>query len=172
MAISYTSREQIEVHRFPWPVTIFVPLLAVFLQAFVPVKLHFFSVFDLPLLITIFFAVARRNPIAGLITGALIGLAQDSLTHHPLGVYGIAKTVVGFGASSLGVKIDVENPGTRILVTFAFYIVHQVIYFSVARGMVQQNLQWQWGHIVAAGLANALLVVAVFSGLDRFKLRS
>src|SRR5271165_6180562 len=67
--ITYTSGEQIEVYRFSIPVTIGVPLAALFLQAFVPRRLPFFSIFDLPLLVTIFFAMARRNPISGLFTG-------------------------------------------------------------------------------------------------------
>jgi hypothetical protein len=95
MAVSYTSREQIEVYRFNWPVAIAAPLLAIFLQAFLPLRLPFFSIFDLPLLVVIFFAMARRSQVAGLMTGAIIGILQDSLTHHPLGVDGIAKTVVG-----------------------------------------------------------------------------
>jgi len=72
--ITYTSNEQVEVYRFSLPVAILVPLLAVFLQAFVPLRFHFFSIFDLPLLVVIFFAVARRSPVAGLLTGAAIGL--------------------------------------------------------------------------------------------------
>ena len=95
MNVTYTSREQIEVYRFPWPVAIGVPLAAIILQAFLPVRIHFFSAFDLPLLVTIYFAVARRNPITGLLTGSAIGLVQDALTHQPLGVYGISKTVIG-----------------------------------------------------------------------------
>jgi rod shape-determining protein MreD len=102
--ITYTSGEQIEVYRFSMPVTIGVPVLALFLQAYVPRRLPFFSIFDLPLLVTIFFAMARRNPISGLFTGAAIGLAQDMLGAYPIGIYGIAKTVVGYGASSLGAK--------------------------------------------------------------------
>ena len=102
MQITYTSGEQVEVYRFSLPVTVGVPLLALFLQAFIPRRFPFFSYFDLPLLVTIFFAMARRNPISGLLTGAVIGLVQDSIGGHPIGLYGIAKTVVGFGASSLG----------------------------------------------------------------------
>ena len=101
MPITYTSQEQVEVYRFSAPAAILIPLAALFLQAFLPLRLHFFSIFDLPLLVVIFFAVARRSQVSGLLTGAVIGLLQDSLTHHPIGVYGIAKTVVGFGASSL-----------------------------------------------------------------------
>jgi len=87
-------------------------------------------------------------------------------------VYGIAKTVVGFGASSLGVKLDVENAGARLLVTIGFYVVHEIVYFMVARGMVGLTLQWSWPHELWSALANALLGVLLFAVLDRFKKRT
>ena len=168
--ITYTSGEQVEVYRFSIPVTVGVPLLALFLQAFVPLRFPRFAVyFDLPLLVTIFFAMARRNPISGLLTGSVIGLAQDMLGHNPIGIYGIAKTVVGYGASSLGVKLDVENAGARLLVTLGFYLVHSAVYFTVARGMVNMNQNWVWWHGILAGLANAVLGVMLFFLLDKFK---
>ncbi|MCU1296613.1 MAG: hypothetical protein JWO91_891 [Acidobacteriaceae bacterium] len=172
MPITYTSNEQIEVYRFSVPVTIGVPLLALFLQAFIPLRFPFFGMFDLPLLVVIFFAVARRNPVAGLLTGAVIGLVQDSLAGQPLGLYGIAKTVVGYGASSLGVKLDVENAGSRFLVTIFFYVVHEIVYFSVARGLVRLNLHWSWPHELWSALANAIVAVLLFTVLDRFKQRT
>jgi len=171
--ITYTSNEQVEVYRFNVPTAILIPLVAVFLQAFVPLKLHFFSIFDLPLLVVIFFAVARRSQVSGMLTGAAIGLLQDALTPSlPIGVYGIANTVVGYGASSLGVKIDVENAGSRLLVTLFFYVVHEIVYFTVARGMVGLTLHWSWPHELGSALANAILAVALFALLDRFKQRT
>jgi rod shape-determining protein MreD len=170
--LTYTSGEQVEVYRFGLPVSIGVPVAAIFLQAFLPLRFHWFTTFDLPLLITIFFAVARRNPISGLLTGAVIGILQDSLTRQPIGLYGIAKTFVGYGASSLGAKLDVENVGARFLVTLVFYIVHEVVYFAVARGLVGQTLEWSWMHELSSALANALLAVALFAALDRFKQRT
>lgn len=173
MPITYTSGEQVEVYRFSIPVTIGVPLLALFLQAFIPLKFPKFAVFiDLPLLVTIFFAMARRNPIAGLFTGAFIGLAQDMLGSNPLGVYGIAKTVVGYGASSLGVKLDVENAGARFLVTLGFYLVHSAVFFIVGHGLVNMTQTWSWPHGILAGLANAFLGVLVFFLLDKVKQRT
>jgi len=171
--ITYTSGEQVEVYRFSIPITIGVPLLALFLQAFVPLRFPRFAVyFDLPLLVTIFFAMARRNPISGLLTGSVIGLAQDMLGHNPIGIYGIAKTVVGYGASSLGVKLDVENAGARLLVTLGFYLVHSAVYFTVARWMVNMNQSWVWWHGILAGLANAVVGVMLFFLLDKFKQRT
>lgn len=164
-----TSREEIEVYRFGPVASILIPLLALVIQAFVPVRLHFFAIFDLPLLVTIFFAVARRSQVTGLITGAVIGLIQDALTHQALGLYGIAKTVVGYGASSLGVKIDVENPGTRLLVTSGFYLVHQAVYFLVARNILGVGMEWLWARTLLAALFNGLAAVVLFAVLDRFK---
>lgn len=172
MPITYTSGEQVEVYRFNVPVTIGVPLVALFLQAWLPLHLHFFSVFDLPLLVTIFFAMARRSQVAGLLTGGIIGLLQDALTHQPIGVYGIAKTIVGYGASSLGIKLDVENAGARFLVVLVFYAIHQVVYFVIARELVRLTIQWSWQHELGSAFANAVLGVLLFFALDRFKQRT
>ena len=172
MAITYTSGEQVEVYRFGIPATILIPLAAVFLQAWLPLRLHFFSIFDLPLLVTISFAMARRSQMAGLFTGAVIGLFQDALTSQPIGLYGISKTVVGFGASSLGIKLDVENAGARLLLTLVFYVVHQVVYFTVARGMVGLQKGWTWQHELGSALANAFLGVILYALLDRLKQRT
>src|ERR1035438_5371048 len=136
VAITYTSGEQVEVYRFSIPATILIPLGALVLQAFLPIWLPFVRIFDLPLLVTIGFATARRSPLAGLLTGSFIGILQDALTHHPIGLYGISKTVVGFGASSLGIKLDVEHAGARFLLTILFYVVHEVVYFMIARGLI------------------------------------
>lgn len=171
--ITYTSGEQVEVYRFSIPVTVGVPLLALFIQAFVPLRFPRFAVYiDLPLLVTIFFAMARRSPISGLLTGAVIGLAQDMLGHNLIGIYGIAKTVVGYGASSLGVKLDVENAGARFLVTLGFYLVHSAVYFTVARALVNMTQTWSWPRGILAGLANAFLGVFLYFMLDKFKQRT
>jgi len=148
-------------------------LLALFVQAFLPLRFPWFARYvDLPLLVTIFFAMARRSPVAGLFTGAIIGLAQDMLGHNPIGIYGIAKTVVGYGASSLGVKLDVENAGARFLVTLGFYLVHSAVYFTVARGLVSMTQSWNWLHGILAGLVNAAIGVMLYFVLDKFKQRT
>ncbi len=172
MAITYTSGEQVEVYRFGIPATVLIPLIAIFLQVWLPRRLPFFSIFDLPLLVTISFAMARRSQMAGLFTGALIGIFQDALTAQPIGLYGIAKTVVGFGASSLGIKLDVENAGSRLLLTLFFYVVHEVVYFTIARGLVSLHLQWSWQHELGSAVANALLGVFLYALLDRLKQRT
>ena len=169
MPLVRTSREEVEVYRFGPIVSVLIPIIALVIQAFVPLKFRSFSIFNLPLLVTIFFAVARRSQVAGMLTGAFIGLGQDALTQQALGLYGIAQTVVGYGASSLGVKIDVENPGTRLLVTSGFYLVHQAVYFLVARNILGVTLEWMWARTLLAALLNGLVAIVLFAVLDRFK---
>jgi len=170
---SLTSREQLSVYEFSWPVIVFVPLAAVLIQVFIPVRLRFMPVIDLPFLVTIFFATARRNPISGCLTGCFIGLLQDLFAgyNHYLGMYGMALTVVGFFASSLGVKIDVENPGSRFLITFFFFGIEEGTYYGVAHGLLRQPLQWSWSHTAISALVNAVIGIFVFRFLDRFKQR-
>jgi rod shape-determining protein MreD len=90
----------------------------------------------------------------------------------PIGVNGVAKTFVGYLASSLGVRLDVENAGARLLVTLVFYVIHEIVYFMVARGMIALSLQWSWKHELGSALANALVGVLLFFALDRFKQRT
>ena len=170
---SVTSREQVSVYEFGWPATIFIPLVAILIQIFIPVRVRFLPIIDLPFLVTIFFATARRNPISGCLTGCFIGLLYDLFAgpSHPLGMYGIALTIVGYLASSLGVKIDVENPGSRFLITFFFLGIHEGVYYGVAHGLLRQGLQWSWSHTAVSALANAILGIFLFAFLDRFKRR-
>jgi rod shape-determining protein MreD len=171
MNLSYTSREQVEVYRFSWVVSLGLPLLLVGLQAFMPVRLPFFRVFDFGLLLTIFFAVSRRGQLSGMLTGAGIGLLQDCLTHTPFGVFGIAKTLVGYGASSIGIRIDVDNPGSRFLLTFFFYAVHQAVFVAIERELMGQSVHLNLGHEAGAAVANSIMAMFLFAFLNRFKIR-
>ena len=171
-SISYLTRKEIEVHRFNGGVSLMVPLLAILFQAFVPVRIPMFRIFDLPLLVTIFFAVARRSPVAGTVTGALIGTIQDAASGLPIGVNGIANTVVGYFASSISVKIDVENHGSRLIMIFGFKLLHDLVIHLVQSRIVGMSdlLYWSRYELVSA-VANALLGVALFAFLDRLKQR-
>ena len=98
------AESHIEVHKFRGGTIAAAMIIALFLQTSVPVYFPKFSVLDLPLLLTIYFGLSRRNPSTGLLLGMMIGLLQDSLSGPtvPLGLYGIAKTVIGYLASSIG----------------------------------------------------------------------
>jgi rod shape-determining protein MreD len=167
---SYTSRRELEQHSFHPAVTLLVPLAAIVLQALLPRPFPRFAIFDLPLLVTIFFAVSRRSPIAGALTGATIGLLQDALTNQPVGINGIAKSVIGYAAASIGVQVDVENLSTRILMNFGFSLLNSILLFLIHRRLIgQPDFQLLWTHELLRAIANTLIAIPLFLFLDRAK---
>jgi rod shape-determining protein MreD len=70
----------IEVHKF-FPGTILaVTVAALVIQRSAPLYFPKLQILELPLLVTIYFGLSRRNPSTGLLLGMVIGLVQDALS--------------------------------------------------------------------------------------------
>src|SRR5712664_3584945 len=165
------SELHIEVHKFRAGAIIGSLLLVLFLQAFLPLYIPKVEILDLPLLVTIYFGLSRRNPSTGLLLGTAIGLLQDSLSGPtvPLGLYGIAKTIIGYLASSIGARLDTEHPAARFALTAAFFIAHQGLIVVTRRILLAQPGPWFNTQLFIAALCNALVSVFVFLLLDRLR---
>jgi rod shape-determining protein MreD len=169
-SLSYTSRRELEEHSFPPAVTLLVPVAAIVLQVLLSKLYWRFSILDLPLIVAIFFSVSRRNPAAGTLTGAAIGLAQDALTGRPIGVNGMAKSVIGYIASSIGVQVDVDSLTTRVVMNFGFSILNSLILFLINRRLLgQADIHLQWVQELIRAGANTLVAVPIFLLLDYTK---
>src|SRR6201981_837603 len=163
------AETHIEVHKFRAGAIVGSTFLALMLQAFVPVYIPKFSVLDLPLLVTIYFGLSRRNPSTGLLLGMMIGLLQDSLSGPtiPLGLYGIAKTIVGYLASSIGARLDTEHPIARFGLTLIFFAVHQGVIVITRRLLLAQPEGWFTMHLATGAAVNAIVGIPLFMLLDR-----
>ena len=160
----------IEVHKYYGGVVALSVILSLILQAFVPVHIRWASYLELPLLVTIYFGLSKRNPSSGLLLGMVIGLLQDSLSRTPLGLYGIAKTLVGFLASSIGARIDVEHPIARFMLTICFYIFHHAIFALTHQLLLARHDESYFTlAILIAALVNAVIAAGLFPLLDRFR---
>jgi rod shape-determining protein MreD len=167
-----SGEQHVEVHKFYAGVVTASVVLALLLEAFLRGSFRWADLVELPLLVTIYFALSRRNPSGGLLLGMVIGLLQDSLSHTPIGLYGIAKTLVGYMASSLGARIDVEHPLSRFLITLFFFYVHNSALVLITRVLVAQPAPYLTTRLLTASLVNAGLAVVLFPFLDRFRKRS
>jgi rod shape-determining protein MreD len=161
----------IEVHKFRAGAIVSAMLLALVIQAFVPVYIPKAAILDLPLLITIYFGLSRRNPSTGLLLGMVIGLFQDSLSGPtvPIGLYGIAKTIIGYLASSIGARLDTEHPAARFALTVVFFGLHQGIIILIQRLLLGQPEPWFTMSLGVAALVNAVVGIFVFLLLDRLR---
>ena len=169
--ILLSSQREGQVSRFRAWVMLAVPLVAILFQVYVPMFFQFLRFLEMPLLVVIYFALMRRSQISGLAIGALVGLAQDSLSPKiPLGMYGIVNTLVGYFAASVGVRLDVDHGLLRLVLCFFFYLFHQFFYWVMARALLgQQQLVFEWPETLALGLLNAVVGVALFHFLDRLR---
>jgi rod shape-determining protein MreD len=166
-----TAESHIEVHKFHTGAILGTLVIIFFLQAFLPIYFHKLAILDLPLLITIYFGLSRRNPSSGLLLGMAIGLAQDSLSGPtvPIGLYGIAKTIIGFLASSVGARLDTEHPAARFALTVVFFGLHQGILVVERRILLAQPEVWFTVQLAIAALINAVVGVFLFAVLDRLR---
>ena len=167
---SYTSRRELEEHSFHPVVAVLVPVLAIVLQAMLPRIFPRLTILDLPLLVAIFFAVSRRSPITGALTGAVIGLLQDALTGQPIGVNGISKTVIGYIGASIGLKVDVDAATTRVVMNFAFSLLNSALLFFIARHLLGlSSEQFLWSRELLRALLETAVALPLFFFLDRAK---
>jgi rod shape-determining protein MreD len=165
------AETHIEVHKFRSGAIVATAFLALVLQAFVPVYFPKFAVLDLPLLVTIYFGLSRRNPATGLLLGMVIGLVQDSLSGPtvPLGLYGIAKTIIGYLASSIGARLDTEHPAARFALTALFLVLHQGMITLTRRMLLAEPEKWFTWHLIIAAGVNAVVSVFLFMFFDRLR---
>lgn len=154
------------------PLTIvLVPLAAILFQVYVPHFFPYLRYLELPLLVTVYFGLMRRQPIAGLLFGAGIGLAQDSLSaaNQPLGMFGIVKTLVGYFAASISMRFDVDNPLIQFVLGFFFFFFHQFFYWVLSRALLGQQIDFDPQQTFVLGLLNAAVAVPLFMLLDKMK---
>jgi len=171
MAIrSYTSRREIDEHTFHPAVSLLVPVAFIVLQALLPRPFPKLAILDLPLIATIFFAVSRRSPIVGTLTGAAIGLLQDALTNQYIGINGISKALIGYMAASIGFRVDVDSLSTRVLMSFGFCLLQSALLYLMQKHLLGlPNVQMLWLHELLRAVVNTLIAIPLFFLLDKTK---
>ena len=92
------------------------------------------------------------------------------LTSQPIGVNGMAKSVIGYAAASLGSRIDVENSTTRAVLTFGFSLLQSVLLYLIERRLLGiRSFHLLWLHELLRAAVNTTVAVPVFLLLDRTK---
>jgi rod shape-determining protein MreD len=169
--IMVDSARQVRSAAYPVWVYFAVPLGALLIQVYLPLfeTLRFISRIELPLLVTIYFALMRRSQLRGLAIGMTLGLAQDSVFQQHIGMYGICKTLVGYFSASIGMQFDVEHALVRLILCFLFYLFHQFFYWILQRSLLDQPAVFDLRTELILGALNAVIGVALFHLLDKLR---
>jgi rod shape-determining protein MreD len=164
---------QVRRARYPLWVFFVVPLTALLIQIYLPLfqTLRFVAKIDLPLLVTIYFALMSRSQIRGLTIGLILGLAQDSFSRFYIGMYGMCKTMVGYFAASVGMQFDVEHSLVRVMLCLVFYMFHQFLYWVLQRAVLDQAVVFDLPGEAILAVVNALIGAALFHFLDKLRIK-
>ncbi len=158
------------VSRFNWMSIVGIPLAAIPFQVVVPRFIPYLSYLELPLLVTVYFSLVRRSPIAGVLFGMGIGLVQDSLSpQHPLGMLGIAKTLVGYFAGTVSQRFEVESSMVRLLLAFFFFFFHAFFYWFLRSALLGDQVDFELIQTTVLAALNAAVAVPLFHVLDKLK---
>jgi rod shape-determining protein MreD len=160
-------KDKVRRLRLVW--LVLIPLVAILFQVYVTRFVHRLSYLELPLLITVHFALSERRPIPALAYGAVIGMIQDSLSQQPIGMLGIVKTLVGYFAASVSLRFDVENPVVTFILTFFFYFFHEFLHWVEVRALLGQPALFDPQQTLLFGLLNATVSVPLYLVLDKLK---
>lgn len=136
---------------------------------------------DLVFVAVVYIALSG-GPAAGLIAGAVAGLAQDALaatgsvtisigagtvaTRSIIGIGGLAKTAVGFFAGIVGSQFIVARPLPRALVFFTATVAHAIMFVGLYRVIDRGYELTTFGGIFRQAGANALVGVLLFQIAD------
>jgi len=147
-------------------------LLAIILKVYLPRIIPSTSWLELPLLLTVYFGLVYPNQIAALLFGAFVGLCEDSLAPanlHPIGMFGITKTLVGYFAASVSMRFNVENAFIRLVLCFFFYLFHALMYWLMRRALLDQMVPFDPQEILIYGALNSAVALPLFLLLDKMK---
>jgi rod shape-determining protein MreD len=167
--MAVAPEREVEVFRVH-PATLWVTILvALLLQTFLPLKIPVAGLIDFPLLVTVYFTLIRQNKIFGIALGTGLGLMQDALSHGYVGMFGMAKALVGYLAALAAIRFNVESLFARSVVTASLILLHNLSMAGLQHTLLDSPPAFLPLDVASAVLVNVALSLMLFPLLDRFR---
>ncbi|MGA2611710.1 MAG: rod shape-determining protein MreD [Terriglobia bacterium] len=101
--------------------------------------------------------------------GTGLGLMQDALSHGYLGMFGMAKALVGYLAASAAIRFNFESLFARSVVTASLILLHNLCMAGLQHALLDSPPAFLPLDLVSAVLVNVALSLILFPVLDRFR---
>jgi rod shape-determining protein MreD len=122
------------------------------------------STIDLVLVVVVY-AALQFGPTAGILTGAIAGMSQDALSGGIIGVGGLAKTIVGFLAGTIGSQFIVTNSLPRFVVLLLGAALNAICILGLYAVIDKHGLSipWRtaWPQMLLTAFVGIILIQAV-----------
>jgi rod shape-determining protein MreD len=128
---------------------------------------------DLLLAIVVYTSLTK-GPVAGVLTGFILGLLQDAQSQHGLGLDALSKAAVGYAAQFTWEGLDKESVYTQMAVLLVAGLLHNLIFLFLYCGSQLTMVPGLWLRVgVPGALYTAVvapLLVALLSKLTGFRM--
>ena len=166
------TKERTEVYGFsPW-IFCSALVMAFLIQGLIPIRFPFGRVFDLPLIMLIYFSTNRSSKVYGIFLGAGIGILQDALSPHGyIGLFGMAKSVVGYLAPTIAVRVNLDQTLPRVVLTGVLVLLHGIILLTLEQTLLENPNPFVPLDFLNGVGVNTSLGIVIFPLLDRVRKR-
>lgn len=165
----HRPKEAFKAHPAVLSAIVFVSLL---LEVTLPPTIPIAHLFQLPLLVTIYFSMIRENQIYGTAFGMGVGLLEDALSHGYLGQMGMAKALTGYLAATAGLKLEFDNLLVRALLIGSLVFIHNGFNYLLTHQLLGLPAPFKPLHLATSTLVNVALGLILFPLFDRLKRRA
>jgi rod shape-determining protein MreD len=118
---------------------VLVIIFALSLQMLLPKFFSALQYLDLPLVVTVYFAL-QRAPVLGMTVGVVNGVGSDAVRGGILGVGGFSQTLIGYLVAVASVKLSLEHPLARLGVVAIASAANTVLFVGLYQMLEQEQL--------------------------------
>ena len=139
------------------------------LQVTLPAIFSLAKLLAFPLLVTIYFSVARQDKVFGIFLGTGLGLLQDALSHSYLGLMGMAGALVGYLAASASTKFDLDNSLARGSLIASLLILQDLVTAFLRHVLLSAPYPFEALWWASSASVNVAIGLILFHFFDRFR---
>jgi rod shape-determining protein MreD len=116
--------------------------------------------------VAVVYVALTSGPVAGMLSGSVAGLVQDSLSSGVIGIGGLAKALVGFMAGAFGQQFIVTAALPRLVMFVAATALHAAVFMGLYVGLGLRSFPSPWTAITGQALGNALVGLVAFAIIE------
>jgi rod shape-determining protein MreD len=120
---------------------------------------------DLVLVVVVYVALTL-GPVAGMLAGSVAGIIQDALSSGVVGIGGLAKSIVGFGAGVVGQQFIVTAALPRFVMFLGATAAHAATFMGLYVLLNLRTFPSPWAAVISQALGNAAIGMIAFTIIE------
>ena len=122
---------------------------------------------DLVLVVVVYVSLTT-GPVTGMFAGSVAGLVQDALSSGVIGVGGLAKSLVGFLAGTIGQQFIMTAVLPRFVMFMVATLLHAVVFMGLYMLLGLRTFSSPYAATLSQAVGNAVVGMIAFTIIEAF----